>query len=69
MAVSYARAFVVAMAVVTFFALMGISAAQEAFAPESAPAPTSSAGVSSPSFAVGCAVAVVAFVFGSVLGI
>ncbi|KAL6524028.1 hypothetical protein OROMI_031123 [Orobanche minor] len=69
MAVSYARALLVAMAIVTFFALIGISAAQDAFAPESAPPPTSSAGVSSPSFAVGCAVAVVAFVFGSALRI
>ncbi|KAL6533986.1 hypothetical protein OROHE_013819 [Orobanche hederae] len=69
MAVAYARALVVAMAIVTFFALIGISAAQDAYAPESAPPPASSAGVSSPSFPVGCAVAVVAFVFGSALRI
>ncbi|KAL0372165.1 UNVERIFIED_CONTAM: Glycosyltransferase BC10 [Sesamum calycinum] len=65
MAVSQTRALVVAMAVVTIFALIGSSAAQEA----PAPAPTSSAGVVSPLFPVGCAVAVVSFIFGSALRI
>ncbi|KAL0394146.1 UNVERIFIED_CONTAM: hypothetical protein Slati_4380800 [Sesamum latifolium] len=65
MAVSQTRALLVAMAMVTIFALIGISAAQEA----PAPAPTSSAGMASPSFAAGCAVAVVSFIFGSALRI
>ncbi|KAK4422241.1 Glycosyltransferase BC10 [Sesamum alatum] len=65
MAVSQTRALVVAMAIVTIFALIGSSVAQEA----PAPAPTSSAGVISPLFPVGCAVAVVSFIFGSALRI
>ncbi|KAL0330729.1 UNVERIFIED_CONTAM: hypothetical protein Sangu_1618400 [Sesamum angustifolium] len=65
MAVSKARALLVAMSIVTIFALMGSSAAQEA----PAPAPTSSAGIASPSFAAGCAIAVVSFIFGSALRI
>ncbi|KAG8375643.1 hypothetical protein BUALT_Bualt10G0121600 [Buddleja alternifolia] len=55
MAVSQSRVIAVAMAIVAIFALIGSSAAQES----PAPAPMSSAGVASPSFAAGCAVAVV----------
>ncbi|KAL7159240.1 hypothetical protein ABFS83_01G014900 [Erythranthe nasuta] len=65
MAVSQTRALLVATAIVAIFALIGVSAAQEA----PAPAPASSAGVASPSFAVGCAVAVASFIFGSALRI
>ncbi|PIN16842.1 hypothetical protein CDL12_10496 [Handroanthus impetiginosus] len=63
MAVFLGRALLVAMAIVTICALIGSLAAAEA----PAPAPASSAGVTSPSFAVGCAVAVVSFILGSAL--
>lgn len=63
MAVSQTRVLLVAMAIVTIFALVGSSAAQEA----PAPAPASSAGIASPSLAVGCAVAVASFIYGSAL--
>ncbi|KAL8063236.1 hypothetical protein ABFX02_01G015700 [Erythranthe guttata] len=65
MAVSQTKALLVATAIVAIFALIGGSAAQEA----PAPAPASSAGVASPSFAVGCAVAVASFIIGSALRI
>ncbi|KAK2982907.1 hypothetical protein RJ640_006321 [Escallonia rubra] len=58
MAVS--RSTVAAMAV--FAALVGAAVAAEA----PAPSPTSAAGSISPSLAVGCAFAVVGFLFGSV---
>ncbi|KAG8381829.1 hypothetical protein BUALT_Bualt05G0013500 [Buddleja alternifolia] len=65
MAVSRSTFLLFAAAIVMIFALIGSSAAQEG----PAPAPASSAGVTSPSFAVGCAVAVLSFVFGSALRI
>ncbi|CAK9143969.1 unnamed protein product [Ilex paraguariensis] len=51
--------------IVTVFSLIGASLAAEA----PAPAPDSSAGDISPSFAVGCAVAFINFLFGSALKI
>ncbi|KAL7112209.1 hypothetical protein ACP275_05G137700 [Erythranthe tilingii] len=65
MAVTQSRSVLFAAAIVAVLALIGSAAAQEA----PAPAPASSAGVASPSFAVGCAFAVVSFVFGSALRI
>ncbi|PIN13243.1 hypothetical protein CDL12_14123 [Handroanthus impetiginosus] len=61
MAATKARVLFVAAAMMTIFALIGYSMAQEA----PAPAPASSAGITSPSFAAGCAVAVVSLIFGS----
>ncbi|KAL6520041.1 hypothetical protein OROHE_017184 [Orobanche hederae] len=65
MAVSKVGALLVAVVMVTIFALIRSSSAQEA----PSPAPASSAGVASPYSVVGFAVAFVAFVFGSAVRI
>ncbi|CAA2979200.1 Hypothetical predicted protein [Olea europaea subsp. europaea] len=67
MAVSQSKSSVVALlsAVVTISIIVGSAVAAEA----PSPAPESSAGIASPSFAVGCAIAVASFLFGSTLRI
>ncbi|KAJ9701921.1 hypothetical protein PVL29_003925 [Vitis rotundifolia] len=64
MASSLSGASLIALMVFSVAILSSVVAAQD-LAP--APSPASSAGAISPSFAAGCAVAVVAFVFGSVM--